>query len=199
MNDDNDILSMRVDDYRLRRNYIGASDAPAIMGVSPWTTPAQLYRQKVGLDIVEKTFMMQRGNELEEEARYIFCNEMQLSVYPVRVLHDKIHYMMASMDGLSFDRKIALEIKCPGKKDHEIAASGEIPEKYFPQLQHQMETLDIDEMFYMSYSKAAYYILKMNRDLQYCKTLVEKEARFYECLKNSIEPDGEEWTTIKTT
>ena len=32
-----------------RRNFIGGSDAPAIMGVSPWDTPYTCWEKKVGL------------------------------------------------------------------------------------------------------------------------------------------------------
>jgi len=184
------ISTLDVKDPFLRRNYIGASDAPIIMGDSPWKTLSQLYREKVGLDIVEMSYPMKRGLDLEEQARYIFYIETGLSVYPIRVLHREIPWMMASMDGLSLDRKIALEIKCPMGTDHDVAASGIIPAKYYAQLQHQMETLDIDEMYYMSYHpKKDPHILKASRDKEYAKHLIEKEKEFYDCLINFIEPE----------
>jgi len=33
----------------MRKNYLGASDAPIVMKVSPWSTPFQLWRKKLGL------------------------------------------------------------------------------------------------------------------------------------------------------
>ena len=51
--------------------------------------------------------------------------------------------MRASLDGISMDQEI-LEIKCPYKpnrldSDHQKTKEGKIPEKYWPQLQHQLE------------------------------------------------------------
>lgn len=183
-----DIASLEVNDPYLRRNYIGASDAPIIMGESPWKSPAKLYREKVGLDIVESTYPMRRGIALEQEARHVFFLETQLSVYPMRVLHREIPWMMASMDGLSFDRTVAVEIKCPMGKDHIVASTEMIPDKYFAQLQHQLEVLDIDEMYYMSYHPDSHYILTIKRDKDYAAKLIHEESQFYDCLINFREP-----------
>lgn len=186
---DIDITTLEVNDPLLRRNFIGASDAPIIMGDSPWKTPAKLYREKVGLDLSDVSYAMQRGIMMEAEARYLFYRETGISVYPIRVQHAEIHWMMASMDGLNMDRTVAVEIKCPMGKDHQVAAEEKLPEKYFAQLQHQMEVLDLDEMFYMSYHPDSHYIFTVKRDKEYAIKLIEKEKKFYDYLINFIEPE----------
>ncbi len=186
---DIDITTLEVNDPLLRRNFIGASDAPVIMGDSPWKTPAKLYREKVGLDIVEPNYAMQRGIQLEAEARYLFYTETGISVYPIRVQHREIKWMMASMDGLNMDQTVGLEIKCPMGKDHQVAAEGKLPEKYYAQLQHQMEVLDLDEMFYMSYHPNSHYIFTVNRDKDYIEKMIDKEKIFYYHLVDFKEPE----------
>ena len=57
-----------------RMSYIGGSDAPIIMGVSPWKTPYQLWEEKMG-NVVEdkdKEFIFARGHRMEDKARRIF-------------------------------------------------------------------------------------------------------------------------------
>ena len=67
-----------------RREGIGASDAPVIMGVSPWTTPLQLWENKLlGKSGQLETSSMRRGKDMEKEARRHFEEQMgTVSVYP---------------------------------------------------------------------------------------------------------------------
>lgn len=50
-----------------RRSFIGASDVPAILGLSPWRTPLDVWAEKVGLtDGGPSTLATQLGHELED-------------------------------------------------------------------------------------------------------------------------------------
>src|SRR5208337_1949303 len=120
----------------LRKTKITATDAPAIMGVSPWKTKIKCYKEKIGeIENVVKSERMQRGLDLEPIARELFTIRTGIEMFPRVVVRD---WAMASLDGLSIMGHKILEIKCPGPKDHELALCGKIPEYYFPQLQHQM-------------------------------------------------------------
>lgn len=177
----------------MRRNYIGASDASAIMGDSPWTSPYELWMEKMGISEKEQTFVMQRGIELEEHARYAFEKLLDCFVLPQVIYHPNIPYMMASIDGLSIDGDIAVEIKCPGQIDHLCAVQGATPTKYIPQLMHQMEVLGLNEMYYFSYNpgytKCPEKLLKVQRYPEpYMKVLLQKEKQFWECVVNKTPP-----------
>lgn len=90
----------------LRRDYIGASDAPIIMGDSPWMTPLQLYEIK--LRIVEQappTPPMLRGIELEETARNQLSVMLGCELYPYRSFSKRTKFMMANYDGFSMDQE----------------------------------------------------------------------------------------------
>ena len=66
-----------------RRNKIGSSDAPIIMGKSPWKTPHQLWEEKMGIkDSFFESQAMRRGKDLEPEARTAFEEQTGLVMWP---------------------------------------------------------------------------------------------------------------------
>ena len=139
--------------HELRKTKIGASDAPVIVGVNPWKTSYQLWEEKLGLRQPKaKTAAMERGLLMEEEARQEFMKHTGIEVAPKVLVSEDIPWMMASLDGISTDGKHLVEIKCPGNDDHQLALDGVIPEKYKPQLIHQMIVANVETIFYFSYT-----------------------------------------------
>jgi putative phage-type endonuclease len=173
----------------LRNNMVGASDAPVIMEMSPWTTPYQLWQRKMGLVEVAQTEVMKRGLDLEPIAREQFIESVGYNLSPTVALHDSIPYMMASFDGLSESGEVAVEIKCPGREDHEKAMDGIIPEKYIPQLMHQMEVAGIQSMFYFSFNERSSRILQIEKDENFIKKMIDKEKAFWDCMQNLEAPE----------
>lgn len=171
--------------HELRKKFIGASDAAALLGVSPWKCAYDVFLEKSGSDtsVPVKNPWMQRGIDLESEALRLFEKEMGFLMSPKVLFSDRHKFMMASLDGLDIDGSHACEIKCPGEKDHEIALGNEIPEKYIPQLQHQIEVAGLEDIYYCSYRPehlTPIYILNVPRDQAYIDKLVEVERKFYE-------------------
>jgi len=173
-------------DYRKTR--IGASDAASIMGVG-FSTPLELWKEKLGLVTKEVTSRMQRGTDLEPMAREAFIKEQEVFVAPA-VIESKEHtWMFASVDGLSYDGKTLVEIKCPNQKDHALALEGKIPEKYFPQLQHQMLVLNLEMMYYFSFDGNQGARVLVYADSEYQRTLIAKERDFYKKLITFEQPE----------
>lgn len=177
-----------------RKKGIGASDAPIILGVSPWSTPFQLWEQKIGL--VKKdgsNWATQRGNELEPRARAQFELE-QMAEFPAMLCeHAKYPWARASLDGFNQEQQAALEIKCPGREDHEKARAGQVPEKYFPQLQHQLFVTGAKCVFYYSYFEVGPeqfegVTLRVEPDLEYIKKMVAAEVAFWSCVEKKTPP-----------
>lgn len=176
--------------HELRRNKIGASMAPIIMEMSPWKTPYKLWREILGLDPKQETNdAMIRGNQLEPIARSEFENMTGIKVFPKVFMHDRYPWMMASLDGIDDSKQHVVEIKCPGRTDHEMALDGIIPGKYIPQLQHQMEVCGVNSMFYFSFNGSSGKILELNRDDAYIESLLHKEFLFWKCVQDLEEPD----------
>lgn len=176
--------------FEMRRKYIGASDAPPIMGVSPWKTALDIFHDKTSIISRESSICssMQRGIDLEPKALELFENLTGYLCIPKVVFHPTISYMMASLDGISFDGKEIVEIKCPGKTDHESALDGQIPEKYIPQLHHQMITTGLKKAYYFSYTVTSHKLLEIYLDEEYAKDLLKKESDFWHCVTTKTEP-----------
>ena len=174
----------------IRKNCIGASDLAAILGVSPWMTAFDLWEIKMGLREVTQTSAMKRGADMEEMARlsYIFLTGHH--VEPTVLFHKELPYMMASLDGYNASLPVAVEIKCGNKGDHINAGKkGKIPEKYYPQLQHQIEVAGLDSIDYFSYYPDMDSVLvKVERNQGYIDNLLAREAEFYDCMLNFTPP-----------
>jgi putative phage-type endonuclease len=172
-----------------RKTKIGASDAPIIMGVSPWSDPIKLWEQKVGISENEdSSYWMRRGLTMEDDAREYFHLVTGRFVEPAVFVSNRHDWMMASLDGLSPDQTTLVEIKCPGPHDHSIALDGRIPEKYYPQIQHQLEVLELDGGYYLSFDGENNVIIPFERDQKYIDYLLEKEFEFYKCVQNFQPP-----------
>lgn len=167
---------------QFRRSHICASDAPIIMGVSPYKKLDKLREEKLKCYESITTSYMQRGKDLEPIALEMFEKETGLIMFPMVGKHEGIEWMAASFDGVSIDRKHIVEIKCPGKKDHELALQGKIPPKYYPQIQHQLCVSDLKMAYYYSFDGDQGIILEVNIDQDYILNMVEKEFDFWYSL-----------------
>lgn len=128
-----------------RQGRIGASDAPIIMGVSPYQTPHGLWRDKKGMNTnpnavkgKSMNWAIDRGNRFEPiaRARYELINDIPMD--PAVLLHPEHEFLMASLDGWNEEKKRVLEIKIPGREVFDAAKSGKVHEKYVYQLEHQL-------------------------------------------------------------
>jgi putative phage-type endonuclease len=173
---------------QFRRTKIGASDAPVIMGVSPWMSPLKLYEQKVyGIECPDNQYMA-RGRELEPVALMCFEEMFELTMFSMVIVHELYYWMSASMDGMTIEKDKAVEIKCAGKRDHFMAANGIVPEKYIPQLQHQMEVCQLGEINYFSFDGKQGVNIIVERDQNYIDKLLDKEKEFWQCLQTLTPP-----------
>src|SRR5579864_9325515 len=87
-----------------------ASETPAVLGVSPWVTPYQLWLARTGRAQSGVNMPMKRGAELEVAARAAYEKRTGLIMEPL-VVADGVY--SASLDGVTLDGDIVLEIKAP--------------------------------------------------------------------------------------
>lgn len=134
-----------------RREGLGASDAPAVLGVSRWKTNVRLWEEKTGLvvpeDIGDKPYV-QYGNEAEPLLRAFFAldhPEYEVSFVPYKVLHcPEKPFITCTPDGELVEkgtgRRGGLEIKTT----QIMNAAGwdrwkdRVPDEYYVQVCHQM-------------------------------------------------------------
>lgn len=131
----------------VRRQGIGASDAPAILGLSPWKSPIQLYADKLGLaeDGQEETEAMRWGRRLEGVIIAAYAEDTKREAMPGDPLtvhrSDEFPFMQTTLDGWVTEpartARGVLEIKTTGFFRAEDWAEGP-PLMYQVQVQHAL-------------------------------------------------------------
>ena len=122
-----------------RRGLRNASETPAVLGISPWVTPYQLWLLKTGRAEQAVNAAMQRGTALEPLARHAYEVETGHVMQPL-VLQDGLY--SASLDGMTLAGDLIVEIKCPYRGAAsalwQSVEGGEVPGYYAMQIQHQL-------------------------------------------------------------
>ena len=122
-----------------RRGLRNASETPAVLGISPWVTPYQLWLLKTGRAEQAVNTAMQCGTTLEPLARHAYEVDTGLVMQPL-VLQDGLY--SASLDGMTLAGDLIVEIKCPYKGAAsalwQSVEGGEVPAHYAMQVQHQL-------------------------------------------------------------
>lgn len=171
-----------------RKGKIGASDAAAIMGESPWKTPLQLWKQMTEGTSDSVNPAMQKGTRLEPIARALFISQTGIHVRPV-VAQSNIHsWQIASLDGMSEDGSVVLEIKCGGKELHEGVRNGIIPSYYEMQLQHQANVVLPKRHIFASYFEGELLTTDYEFNYKLAERLNEVEEKFFWMLQTREAP-----------
>lgn len=181
--------------HDLRKTKIGASDAAAIIGISPYKTARDVYFEKINeKEDEEPNVAMQRGLELEPIAREWFENKRGMKAPAAVRIHPEYDFMMASLDGINEEKEFVLEIKCPyAEGNHNLAKQGVIPEHYMCQIQHQLFVTGYKKAYYISYYKLEGLIICVERNDHFIdNTLLPALKKFWDCLINRREPEFQE-------
>ena len=181
------LAEQRVEFLEARRNGIGGSDIGAILGVSPFKTPVDVYLAKTEPNPDEKhNELFYWGHALEAPIADRFERDNKVSVLrnvPI-ARHKKHEWMIANVDGIiNASKKGVLEIKTVsafGGSDWGETGSDEIPLSYVAQVAWYMAVMDYD------YAKIAalfggndYREFYVERDEELEATLIEKGREFW--------------------
>ncbi len=184
-------------EYRYTR--LMATCTSSILGINPFKTPLDLFLEKTKrTEPTPMNLKMQRGHDLEDEARKLFIEITGINMTPCVVESEQYYFMAASLDGLSDDEKYVLEVKCPNKDTHELAILGEIKPYYYAQIHKQLFVTGARKCYYFSYNPdfdgRKSTIIEILPNYEYIKHMVEEEKKFYfEYLMKDVEPP-KEWT-----
>lgn len=132
-----------------RANTRNASDAPAVMGVSPYKSRAALIREKATGIVPEVSPDLQRrfdkGHATEAAARLIVEEDMGITLYPL-VATDDDGYLGASSDGCTLPPKggMGFEHKLWNADLAESVRNGIVPESHAWQLDQQIAVFEFD-------------------------------------------------------
>ena len=130
-----------------------ASDAATVVGVSPYAKPADLWQVKHGLKTVAVTKPMIHGSNLEQTARAKVAEILDVELEPQCWQYGAYG---ASLDAISADGTIKVEIKCPFSETSAIYGhlQAEVPEivpYVFWQLVHQQYVCPTDKTYLFVY------------------------------------------------
>lgn len=171
----------------MRRSRIGASDIAIIMTGSKKDV-YELYLNKVSGKRSFVTAAMQRGHDMEAEAR-AWVNMMQGRDFEPLVAESETHpWLMASFDG--WDELGSLEIKCP-KKVEDFLEDHYSFEKWFWQVQAQMAVGGQDQVLIVVYSEQKQVYGYVARDEEAIKKLLKESKAFYDRVANYDPPEDE--------
>jgi putative phage-type endonuclease len=177
--------------HRWRMQGIGASDAPVIMGDTPFKTPRTLWSIKTGrMQEGAGGPAARRGRALEWSARRAYERKTGIQMEPLCLVHQEFQWMRASLDGLSFDGSTVLEIKCPlSLRDRASAQEGRVPHQYNAQLQHQLEVSGAEQAHYWSFDGTNGILIQIHPNREYAKRLIEAELEFWQLVEENRWPD----------
>lgn len=129
-----------------RKQYRTASEAPIVLGISPFTSIKDFKLIKAGLKKQYYSKAMQRGHEMEAQIRD-FANQLLGRTFREEIWV-KDNYL-ASLDGIDGDTLI--EIKCSDYTYNEVIR-GEIPDNYHAQIQQQLYCSPAEFGYLVAYS-----------------------------------------------
>ncbi|RRD43509.1 hypothetical protein EII18_02900 [Comamonadaceae bacterium OH3737_COT-264] len=175
-----------------RRAGIGGSDVAAILGLSKWRTPLDVYLDKRGeLPEQEDSAAMHWGRTLEPIIRQEYANQTGVYVtVPKGILvHPEHSFMLANLDGFTetnrvFEAKTARTAEGWGEP-----GSDEVPDAYALQVQHYMAVTDCpaaDIAVLIGGSDFRIYHIEADKQLQ--ADMIRAEAAFWHRVQNGDPP-----------
>ncbi len=182
-----------------RRAGIGGSDAAAILGMSKFRTPLQVYLDKIGqAPETPETTEMRWGKKLEPLILEEYQELTGVEITPnVLVFHDKHPWMMGTLDAMRADRRV-VEAKCVGfNRFGEWGEEGSdyVPTDYLLQVQHYLAVTgstiaDIAALF--SGNTLRIYTVQADQDLIDAMTM--REAEFWQRVitRNPPSPEADD-------
>ena len=189
------VLFMQDDKWREgRKHSIGASDAAAVMGISPWKTEAQLWDEKANgktLDFHNADTV--RGHRSENHILELYGIETGRKIFSgerIMLMSNHNPFMSCTLDGIDFtdeNNPIVIEAKSV-KFSHGEWSDDKIPDYYFTQLLHQLAVTGWNEAILLvrftrnegweSASERLYHVKHEDVQDQIDK-LVRKERKFW--------------------
>ena len=187
-----------------RRKGIGASDIAAVLGVSPWATPYQLYLDKRGeLPQEDEKPVLHRGKRFEPVVLQFYEDETGHAV--TRQQEHVVGaepWMLATLDG--FDAVVGAPVEAKTRNEFyrrdEFGEPGtdEVPIYYGAQVYWQMMITDADAGYLAAMiGLDDFRIYRFERDPDLESLLVARGREFWTMVENGTPPEPRTDTDVK--
>jgi len=171
-----------------RHGGIGASEASTIMGENRFANPAMLLQEKRGpvrLDAPQNEAMA-LGTRLEPEARERYIAKTGIDVSPMCVRSARYDWLRASLDGLSSNHDVVVEIKCGASAYRRVSEYRTVPDYYYGQVQHILAVTGLDSLdFWCYWPDNPALLLRVQRNDMYIERLLRKEQAFWDLVNEN--------------
>lgn len=165
-----------------RKKGIGGSDCAAILGISPWRTPLDVYNDKISPDVVDELNEDMRRGILAEEfvlKEYVDRTGETLETKVPTIVNAKYPFMRANIDARVRSQNVIIEAKTT--KANISAWDNGLPEYYKAQVAYyamltDAERVDIPVLF----SGWEYACFTYWRDAEYEDRIKEAVIQFWQ-------------------
>lgn len=197
-------MSARDEFLAKRRLGIGGSDAAAALGLSPWTSPLELYREKRGeAPARDATAAMEWGELIEPaiiEAYRRKTGRVVKTGEQLRGLVSSRHpFMRCNLDGLVHNGDvnapgIIVEAKLSSLEDDwGEPGTDQVPAHYIPQAQHCMAVTGFDvvdfAVLFVRFGVKELQTFTVPRDEELIAMLIERERELWQRILDGNPPD----------
>lgn len=191
---------------KLRSQYIGGSDAAAVIGLNQFSSPYALWAEKTGkVPAFEGNLATEVGTYLEEFVAKKFEEETGKKVRKANLsfLNSDYPWAIANIDREIVGENSGLEIKTTSELNLKKFKGGEYPANYYAQMTHYLAVTG-KQRWYLAVliGNREFKTFALDRDEAEINALMTAEAEFWEMVKSNTPPpvDGTHATTeaIKT-
>ena len=185
----------------LRHQYIGGSDAAAVVGLNRFASPYSLWAEKTGrIPGFAGNLATEVGTYLEEFVAQKFADETGKKVRRVNqsFLNSEYPWAIANIDREIVGEDAGLEIKTTSELNLKSFKGGEYPENYYAQCVHYMAVTG-KKRWYLAVliGNREFKRFVIERDEAEISALMAAESEFWQHVQNNTPPpvDGLRATT----
>lgn len=190
----------------VRKKSIGGSDAGALIGMNPYSSPLTLYMDKKDPSKPRETNeAMRLGTDLEEYVAQRFTEQTGKKVRRdnYMYMHDEHDFITANVDRVVVGENAGLECKTMSSFNNYDIANGEVPAYYYAQCQHYMAVMGYERMYLaiLVFQKGI-FVNTIERNQEFIDGMIDAECIFWNdyVVKNQMPaPDGSEASTAALT
>lgn len=186
-----------------RKMGIGGSDAGAILGLNPYSSPTRVFLDKTGqIEEQEDNYAMKIGRDLEDYVARLFTEETGKKVRRrnAMLINDAYPFAVANVDREVVGEKSLLECKTTTALDPRDLLDGNAPDSYYCQCMHYLAVTGMERCYlailYLNNPKT-FEILEITRNDDAIDSLMETESTFWnEYVQQNLlpPPDGSDAT-----
>lgn len=176
----------------LRGQYIGGSDAAAVVGLNPYRSPYSLWAEKTGrVPGFEGNLATEVGTYLEEFVAQKFAEETGKKVRRANqsFLNSDYPWAIANIDREIVGEDAGLEIKTTSEMNLKKFKGGEYPAQYYCQAVHYMAVTG-KKRWYLAVliGNREFRWFTIERDEDEIKALMDAEKSFWEYVRKDAPP-----------